>query len=125
MGRSGHARPTAPVGAAHQYFSPDHQVLALVIETVSGLRSGDYVTAHIVAPLRMTRSYASQDEARAAGMAQGHSKLFGFPIARDHPFRQYALGSGYRISTARDLRNRLKTAHEAASRRTMRRVMAM
>ena len=97
------ARLTAPVGTTYQYFSPNYQALALIIETVTGQTYGAYVAEHIFAPLRMTRSYASQVEAQAAGMAQGHSKLFGYPLARDHPFRQYVLGAGYLVSTARDL----------------------
>lgn len=97
------ARLTAPVGATYQYFQPNYQTLALIIETVTGQRYGDYVAEQIFAPLQMKNSYISQSEAEAAGMAQGYSKLFGYPVARKHPFRQYMLGAGYLISTARDL----------------------
>lgn len=38
-----------------------------------------------------------------AGAAQGHSKLFGFPVSRDVPAYLYMLGAGHVTSTAPDL----------------------
>lgn len=109
------ARPTAPVGDTYQYFSANYWTLALVIETVTGRSYGDYVSEHIFRPLGMTRSYADPDQARAAGLAQGHSTLFGFAVPREQPFRRYAQGSGYLVSTARDLgRFLLAVAHDGA-----------
>ena len=98
-----HARLTAPVGSRFQYFNPNYATLALIIETVSEQSYGDYVTEHIFQPLGMTNSYADKEDALEAGLAQGHSKLFGFPVARGPVFRAYLLGAGYIVSTARDL----------------------
>ena len=97
------AQPTAPAGARFQYFNPNYTVLALLVETVSSQPYGRYVTKHIFQPLGMTRSVADPDQARRAGLAQGHSKIFGFPVARDVPLAEYALGYGHLVSTARDL----------------------
>lgn len=97
------ARLTAPVGTAFQYFNPNYAILALIIETVSGQSYADYVTEHIFEPLGMTNSYADKDDALEAGLAEGHSKLFGFAVARRPIFRAYLLGAGYIVSTARDL----------------------
>ncbi len=98
-----HARLTAPVGTTFQYFNPNYATLALIIETVSGQSYANYVTEHIFEPLGMTNSYADKEDALEAGLAQGHSKLFGFPVARGPVFRAYLLGAGYIVSTARDL----------------------
>ena len=98
-----HARPTAPVGSRFQYFNQGYSVLALLIEVVSGQGYSDYVTEHIFEPLRMTSSFSDRDQAEAAGLAQGHTKVFGFPVARNLPFTEFALGYGHLISTARDL----------------------
>lgn len=107
------ARPTAPVGSRFQYFNQGYSVLALLVETVSGQPFGSYVVDHVFDPLSMTRSFTERDEATTAGLAQGHSKLFGFPVARDLPHSQYALGYGHLISTARDLsRFALAMAHD-------------
>lgn len=97
------ARLTAPVATTFQYFNPNYAILALIIETVSRQSYGDYVTEHILEPLGMTRSYAHKGDPREAGLAQGHSKLFGFPVARRPVFRTYLLGASYLVSTARDL----------------------
>ncbi len=97
------ARLTAPVGTTFQYFNPNYAILALIIETVSGQSCGDYVTEHIFRPLGMTHSYADKEDALEAGLAEGHSKLFGFPVARRPIFRAYLLGANYIVSTARDL----------------------
>lgn len=97
------ARLTAPVGTKFQYFNPNYATLALIIETVSGQSYGDYVTEHIFAPLGMTHSYVGRDDAPRAGLAQGHSKLFGFPVARNPIFRAYMVGANYIVSTAGDL----------------------
>ena len=107
------ARPTAPVGQRYQYFSPNYWTLALVIETVTAQSYGDYVAEHIFGPLQMTRSYADPAQARAAGLAQGHSTLFGFAVPREQPFRRYYQGAGYLVSTARDLSRFLRAiAHD-------------
>ena len=97
------ARSTAPVGTRFQYFNPNYATLALIIEAVSGQSYADYVTEHIFEPLGMTDSYADKEDALEAGLAQGHSKLFGFPVARRPIFRAHLLGAGYIVSTARDL----------------------
>jgi len=97
------ARLTAPVGATFQYFNPNYAILALIIEALSGQSYGDYVTEHIFRPLGMTNSYADKEDALEAGLAEGHSKLFGFPVARRPIFRAHLLGAGYIVSTARDL----------------------
>jgi len=99
----GHARLTAPVGTTFQYFNPNYAILALIIETISGQSYADHVSEHIFEPLGMTQSYAGIENAPEAELAQGHSKLFGFPVARRPVFRAHLLGAGYIVSTARDL----------------------
>ena len=52
-------------------------------------------------PLGMSRSTA--DPATASDLAQGYSRLFGFPIPVRQTVRQYEIGAGYIVSTAEDL----------------------
>lgn len=91
------------MGTRFHYFNQGYSVLARVVEVVSGQTYGDYIEDHIFAPLGMTRSFTDRDQAEAAGLAQGHIKLFGFPLARDLPHTEHALGYGHLTSTARDL----------------------
>jgi CubicO group peptidase (beta-lactamase class C family) len=97
------ARPTAPPGVQYQYFNPNYAVLALLVEASSGETFGDYVARHIFEPLRMTHSFADVDEARRAGMAQGHTRLFGFSIPRTAPVGPSQVGYGYLVSSATDI----------------------
>jgi len=94
---------TAPVGERSMYFNLNFDVLALIVEKVSGQTYADYVKAHIFEPLDMTHSYTDPTEARAVGLAQGYSRIFGFTIPRPQPHRIYDLGAGYLISTAEDM----------------------
>jgi CubicO group peptidase (beta-lactamase class C family) len=89
------ARPTAPVGTTFQYCNPNFATLGAVIQAVTGQPYESYVRDHIFAPLGMTHSYTDVEEARQHGLAQGHAKLFGFPVPMTQPFRRYALPQGF------------------------------
>jgi CubicO group peptidase (beta-lactamase class C family) len=94
---------TAPVGKQSMYFNMNYDVLALIVEKVSGQSYADYVTSHIFLPLNMLHSYTDPAQARADGLAQGYSRIFGFAIPKAQPHRTYELGAGYLISTAEDM----------------------
>jgi CubicO group peptidase (beta-lactamase class C family) len=95
------ARLTAPVGAKHQYFNTGYSVLAYIVELVSGETYSEYIQTHILAPLRMDASTA--DPLAAEDLAQGYSRLFGFPVPMHEQIPAYAVGEGYIVSTAEDL----------------------
>ncbi|HEY0736092.1 MAG TPA: serine hydrolase [Herpetosiphonaceae bacterium] len=97
------ARLTAPIGTQSQYFNHNYDVLALIVETVSGQEFGAYVTEHIFGPLEMTHSYTSKAAAQAAGLAQGYSRFFGRAIPMRQPHPAYGLGEGFLIASAEDL----------------------
>ena len=95
------ARLTAPVGTKFQYFNLNYCVLAYIVEVVSGESYAGYIRAHILAPLGMNASTA--DPAVAQGLAQGYSRLFGFPIPVRQGVPAYGVGAGYIVSTAEDM----------------------
>lgn len=97
------ARPTAPVGTRHQYFNPNYSTLALIVEAVSGQSYGEFVRGSIFEPLGMRDSLVGYPDPAVARMAQGHSKVFGFPVPVDDPFRAHLVGAGSVVSTAPDL----------------------
>ena len=52
----------------------------------------------------MSRSFAAQAPARAAGLAMGHTLFFGFPVPRpDLPLPRGAIPASYLISSAEDM----------------------
>jgi CubicO group peptidase (beta-lactamase class C family) len=100
------ARPVAQPGVAFHYFNPNYQILARVVEVVSGEQFSAYLQTHIFAPLQMTHTFnaiTSQDTLqRAEGLAQGHVMAFGIPIAVQE-MSGFLGGSGGVISTAEDM----------------------
>ncbi len=97
------ARLTAPVGAKFQYFNYGYDVLAAIVEAVSGQSYERYLQEHILDPLGLTRTYTDPAAAQAAGLAQGYSRFFGFVVPRAQPHRRYEIAAGYIMSTAEDL----------------------
>ncbi|MBN1372656.1 MAG: beta-lactamase family protein [Anaerolineaceae bacterium] len=95
------ARLTAPLGTQHQYFNLGYSVLSYIVEIVSGQRYAEYIQAHIFDPLGMTSS--SAEPFPPADLAQGYTRLFGFPMPMDEAFLVYGVGDGYIVSTAEDM----------------------
>ncbi|HUF00392.1 MAG TPA: serine hydrolase domain-containing protein [Anaerolineales bacterium] len=94
---------TAPIGAKFQYFNVGYDVLAVVVQNVSGMKYEDYIQQYIFDPLEMTHTYTDPDVARANGLSQGYSRFFGFTVPQRQPHRVFEIGAGYIISTAEDM----------------------
>jgi CubicO group peptidase (beta-lactamase class C family) len=111
------ARPVAPPGAEFHYFDPNYQVLARVVEVVSGEPFSDYLQAHIFAPLQMAQTFnamtATEAKQRAGGLAQGYLVAYGMPIAANE-LTGYLGGSGGVISTAEDMAHYLVMQNNGA-----------
>jgi hypothetical protein len=95
------ARLTAPVGSQFQYFNQNYRLVGLLIEQVSGQSYSAYLQDNIFVPLGMTGTTA--DPQTAADLAQGYSRIFGFPLPQSQRFVSGRLPSGYLISTADDM----------------------
>jgi CubicO group peptidase (beta-lactamase class C family) len=88
------AKLTAPVGVKHQYFNVGYDVLAVVVQNVSGMpmRTISRKTSSI--PLEMTRTYTDPAPARENGLSQGYSRFFGFVVPQRQPHRVYEVSAG-------------------------------
>jgi CubicO group peptidase (beta-lactamase class C family) len=97
--------PTAPVGTTFQYCNANYMMLGLLIQVVSGQDYGTYIRQHIFAPLHMSNSFVSAQQAQHYGMAQGYHWAFGIPYgAEDTDLRLHpVLSAGLLISTAEDM----------------------
>jgi len=94
-------RPNAAVGTRFQYYNQNYRLLGLIIEQVSGQPFGEYLKASVFTPLGMTRS--ATHPADVPDLAQGYTRVFGFPLARPQRYIPGALPSGYAITTAEDM----------------------
>jgi CubicO group peptidase (beta-lactamase class C family) len=100
------ARLVAPPGREYHYFGPNYEVLAALVEVVSGESIGEYLRRRLFEPLGMTHTVhaaTAQDAVRAVpGLAPGHVTVFGFPVVRDE-LDGFLAGSGGMVSTAADM----------------------
>ena len=95
--------PDRPVGASFEYANTNYSVLGLIVQTVSGQPYATYIQQHIFAPLQMSHSFASEQDARRDGLAQGYELRFGFPVQTAQTYLRDMLPAGYLISTAEDM----------------------
>jgi CubicO group peptidase (beta-lactamase class C family) len=96
-----YVHPTAPVGSRFQYYNQNYRVLGLLLEQVSGQSYGDLLKTSIFTPLGMAHS--ATHPADAPALAQGYTRVFGFPLAQSQIYIPGALPSGYLITTAEDM----------------------
>ena len=86
-------RLTEPIGAKFQYFNVGYDVLAVVIQSVSGMPYEEYLQKNILDPLGMSHTYTDPALARENGLAQGYSRFFGFVIPQRQPHRVFEVGA--------------------------------
>ena len=94
---------TKPVGATFQYSNANYAILGLIVQVVSGTSFETYLQEHVLNPLQMQRSFVSLEQAKKAGLAQGHRSWFGFPVPIDLPPHPAAFAAGFLISSAEDM----------------------
>src|SRR5215469_2795516 len=92
-----------PVGASFEYANTNYSVLGLLVQTVSGQSYETYIQQHIFAPLQMSHSFASEQDARRDGLAQGYQVWFGVPVPTAQPYPRDMVPAGLLISTAQDM----------------------
>lgn len=93
-------------GREFHYFDPNYQVLARVVEVVTGQPFGTALRDQVLAPLAMADTLAAPTAAAGAAQAsrlgQGHVLVFGVPVTRPELDGLLA-GSGGMVSTADDM----------------------
>ncbi len=92
-----------PVGARHEYCSGNYNVLGRIIEVVAGQSYASYMQQHVFAPLQMSHSFTSAQEAERDGLAQEYQWLFGLTVPAQYHFNPSQLPSGYLMSSAEDM----------------------
>ncbi|MBL1178915.1 serine hydrolase domain-containing protein [Pantanalinema sp. GBBB05] len=100
------ARPVAAPGTQFHYFNPNYDVLARVVEVVSGQSFAEYLRSCIFTPLQMSETFHATTMAEALQrgdrMATGHLMAFAIPFAAQE-LSGYLGGNAGAISTAEDM----------------------
>lgn len=100
---------TAPQSEAgsHIYANLNYALLGKIVESVSGQTYEDYLREHVLAPLGMNRTGASEESAHENGLVQGYENWFGFPVAAAARFPGeedwIQPAAGYISASARDM----------------------
>ncbi len=103
-GRLDRVRFFADPGDRVEYSSLNFLLLGQLIETVSGQAYGAYMAEHVFGPLGMAATTVDRDAAATEGLAQGHTYVFGWPVARSEPtYAERMIPTGYVLTTAEDL----------------------
>jgi CubicO group peptidase (beta-lactamase class C family) len=102
------AEPVTMPGTEYHYFNANYQILARLIEVVSGEPFSDYMQAHLFAPLQMNDTTDLINHTDLAqkpeNLAQGHLLVYGLPLPSGEE-TGFLGGSGGIVSTAHDMAN--------------------
>jgi len=91
-------------GDRHFYTDAAYEVLALIVQTVSGMPYDEYLAQHIFGPLGMTHSHALAADAHADGAAEGYYSWFGAATLPTRvPQERAKAGSATTFSSANDM----------------------
>ncbi len=92
-------------GEVYVYSNANYLVLGLIIDEVAENGYREHMRENIFDPLGMNNSFLSKEKGEAAGMAKGHVRWFGFPVATDVQYLDNSLAAGFIISTVEDMSN--------------------
>ena len=91
-------------GTKHNYATINYDVLALIIEKVTGRRYQDFVTDNILLPLGMTESYFSTGQENVSNkLTKGYKVFFGKSIEYSAPRYYGNIAAGYLVTNVKDL----------------------
>lgn len=91
-------------GTAYNYATVNYDVLALIIEKVTGKRYQDYMTENILIPLGMTDSYFSTGQEKESDkLTKGYRIFFGKSLEYDAPRYYGNIAAGYLVTNSKDL----------------------
>lgn len=91
-------------GTAYNYATVNYDILAMIIEKVTGKRYQDYMTENILVPLGMTDSYFSTGQEKESDkLTKGYRVFFGRSLEYDAPRYYGNIAAGYLVTNSKDL----------------------
>ncbi|NMO98265.1 serine hydrolase domain-containing protein [Paenibacillus lemnae] len=92
-------------GTAYNYATVNYDILAMIIEKVTGRRYQDYMTENILVPLGMADSYFSTGlEKESDKLTKGYRVFFGRSLEYDAPRYYGNIAAGYLVTNSKDLK---------------------
>ncbi|MBO4750819.1 MAG: beta-lactamase family protein [Lachnospiraceae bacterium] len=95
-------------GTHHEYATINYDVLALIIENVTGEKYEKYISSEILDPLGMKESFFRTNDACAKNEVQGHKIGFFLPLSNNAPTYYGNTAAGYLVSSSSDLMKWMK-----------------
>ncbi|HWO53674.1 MAG TPA: serine hydrolase domain-containing protein [Paenibacillus cookii] len=105
----------ADPGKTYSYHNPNYQLLALLVERVSGQRFSDYLHDHVFGPLGMKDTFnvsATEQINANPAIPAGHYVLLGKPVAKEEP-SWFIGGPAGVVSTAEDMAQWMRAQYDA------------
>ena len=91
-------------GTKHSYATINYDILALIIEEVTGQKYQDFVTDNILLPLGMTESYFSTGQEEVSDkLTKGYKLFFGKSLEYKAPRYYGNIAAGYLVTNIKDL----------------------
>ena len=101
---AGWGEPLFEAGDRYEYSNPGYEMLALVVERVSGQTFGEYLRENVFEPLGMRDTVVRDDsEPEIRNRAYGYSRKEDSFILKDDDALNHIIGSGGIYSTVEDL----------------------
>ena len=92
-------------GSRHQYATINYDILALIIQNITGQLYEDFMTQHILKPLGLYNTYMYRNQSEVLQqIAQGYKQGFFRAVPYDAPVYRGNTAAGYVISSASDMR---------------------
>ncbi|WP_164515155.1 serine hydrolase domain-containing protein [Paenibacillus lentus] len=91
-------------GTEYNYATVNYDVLAMIIEEVTGKSYQDYVTENILVPLKMIDSYFSTGQEKESDkLTKGYRVFFGRSLEYDAPRYYGNIAAGYLVTNSKDI----------------------
>ncbi len=90
-------------GTYHEYATINYDILALIMEEVTGEKYESYIENHILVPLGMNHSFFRTKDEDSQKIIQGYKTSFGASLAYAAPTYYGNTAAGYLVSSASDL----------------------
>jgi CubicO group peptidase (beta-lactamase class C family) len=95
-------------GTSYEYATINYDILALIIEELTGEKYEDYISDNILKPLEMNGSFFRTNNNRSGLIVQGYKTGFLTSQAYDAPIYYGNTAAGYLVSSSADLMKWMK-----------------
>lgn len=96
-------KPTKPAGTEYDYNNSNYNLLAWIIEHVTGEKYGDFIQKHLFLPLNMLNTTVDDDSVTIANRSNNYAKDFAETVKSPYYNEKFSIGAGGIVSNCEDL----------------------